>query len=77
MAELLNFAFNLYIIIVIVRVIFSWVNPDPNNQVVQFVEKATEPVLSKIRQVVPPISGLDLSPMILIFALYILRGLLW
>lgn len=76
MGRLLDTLFNLYILAVIIRVVLSWVNVDSYHPVVQFLIKITEPVLSRIRKVVPPISGIDLSPMILIFALYILRNLL-
>lgn len=77
MVRLLDFAITLYIWIVIIRVILSWVNADPYNQIVQFFVRATEPVLSTIRQFIPPVGGLDLSPLVLIFALYIIRNLLW
>lgn len=77
MVRLLDFAITVYIWIVIIRVILSWVNADPYNQIVQFFVRATEPVLSKIRQFIPPVGGLDLSPLVLIFALYIIRNLLW
>jgi len=77
MVRLLDFAITIYIWIVIIRVILSWVNADPYNQIVQFFVRATEPVLSKIRQFIPPVGGLDLSPLVLIFALYIIRNLLW
>lgn len=73
---LFDFLIQIYIGIVVIRVIMSWVQADPYNKFVQFVVKATEPVLSKIRQVIPPFGGLDLAPMILIFGLYILRRIL-
>ena len=77
MVRLLDTLIDLYILAVIVRVVMSWINFDPHNPFVKFLLQITEPVLRKIRQVIPPISGLDLSPMILIFGLYILRNLLY
>ncbi len=76
MIRLLDALVDLYILAVIVRVVLSWINFDPHNPFVKFLIQITEPVLSKIRQVIPPISGIDLSPMILIFGSYILRNLL-
>lgn len=76
MIRLLDTLIQLYVLAVIVRVILSWVSVDPYNPFVQFLIKITEPVLRKIRQVIPPLGGIDLSPMILIFGLYILRNLL-
>ncbi len=76
MIRLLDALIDLYILAVIVRVVLSWINFNPHNPFVKFLIQITEPALSKIRQVIPPISGIDLSPMILIFGLYILRNLL-
>ncbi len=76
MIRLLDALIDLYILAVIVRVVLSWINFDPHNPFVKFLIQITEPVLSKIRQIVRPIGGIDLSPMILIFGLYILRNLL-
>ena len=69
LADLVGFAFTAYFYIVIGRVIISWVNADPYNPVVKFLVQATEPVLEKIRRYIPPMGGLDLSPLLLILAL--------
>jgi YggT family protein len=74
LAKLLSVAFSAYIWIVIGRAIISWVNADPYNSIVRFLIQVTDPVLHKIRRYVPPMGGLDLSPMILIFALVFLQS---
>ena len=71
-AEILHLAITLYIYAVIARVIISWFNINPYNQVVQFIYRITEPPLSWIRRYVPSIAGLDISPIILIFGLIFL-----
>ena len=76
MAKLADIAITLYIFIVIARALISWFNVDPANPIVQFLIKATEPVLSRIRNIIPNFGGLDLSPMILIFGLYIAESFL-
>ncbi len=76
MIRLLDALFDLYILAVIVRVVLSWINFNPRNPFVKFLIQITEPVLSKIRQVLPPFGRIDLSPMILILGLYVLRNLL-
>jgi YggT family protein len=76
LAELINLVFSAYILIIVGRAIISWVNPDPYNPIVRFLIQATEPVLQKIRRYIPPMGGLDLSPMLLIFALYFLRSII-
>lgn len=74
LAGLVGMIFQLYIFIVIARALMSWVNPDPYNPVVRFLIQVTEPALSRIRRVVPPMGGMDLSPMILILALVFLQS---
>lgn len=71
-------AIEIYIWIVILRVIFFWVNADPYNGFVRLVGTLTEPLLAPIRRALPPwrLHGVDLSPMIVIIALYILRAFL-
>ena len=72
LAQLLDFAITLYIYAVIARAIISWFNADPYNPIVRFLHKITDPVLYHIRRYVPVMGGLDLSPLVLIFALYFL-----
>lgn len=73
-ARIIDIGVTLYIFAIIVRVILSWIQYDPYNAVVKFINDITEPPLAKIRQMVPIFGGLDISPMILIFVLYILEG---
>jgi len=76
LAKLINFVFDAYVIIVFARVVISWVNADPYNPIVRFLIQATEPVLYRIRRVLPPLGGLDLSPMVLILAIIFLQSIL-
>ncbi|HKW58148.1 MAG TPA: YggT family protein [Candidatus Dormibacteraeota bacterium] len=66
----------IYLFIVLIRVIFSFVSPFPTNPVSRFAWDVTEPVLAPIRRVLPPMSGLDLSPMVVWLAGFVLLGLL-
>jgi len=75
LATLLDLVLSAYIWIVIGRAIISWVNADPYNPIVRFVYEVTEPLLARIRRVVPIIGGgIDFSPMILIIAIMFLRS---
>jgi len=66
-----------YFWIIIARAVISWVNPDPFNPIVRFLYRATEPVLRPIRHRLPTMAmGLDLSPMVVLLAIYILEGFL-
>lgn len=67
--------FTLYIWVIIIRALISWVSPDPYNPLVQILYKLTEPVLRPLRRLVPPhkLGGLDLSPLIAILLLVLIR----
>ncbi|MFA7021120.1 YggT family protein [Aliarcobacter sp.] len=67
----------LYKWIVIISALLTWVRPDPYNPIVQMLYRLTEPVYAKIRQYIPTtFGGLDLAPLILIFALIFLETFL-
>jgi YggT family protein len=66
-----------YFWIIIARAVISWVNPDPFNPIVRFLYRATEPVLQPIRHRLPTLAmGLDLSPMVVMLAIYVLESFL-
>ena len=70
---LIHYVLWLYMIIIIVRAMLSWVNPDPHNPVVQFLRRMTDPALYFIRRNIPlPRTALDVSPIILLLALMLL-----
>ncbi len=73
LAGVLEIAFQLYIWVVIARALMSWFNPNPDNQIVRLVIDVTDPPLRLIQRFVPQIGGLDLSPVILIFALLFIQ----
>ncbi len=69
-AKILDLGINLYIIIIIVRTVLSWFNPNPHSPGMAFLVRITEPVLYPIRRFLPLSGvGLDLSPIIAIFGL--------
>ncbi len=73
-ARVLDVVLNIYMWIIIIRALISWVNPDPYNQIVQILTKVTEPVLRPIRKMVPPHKlGVDLSPLIAVLAVVFLQ----
>ena len=72
-AQVLNIALTIYLWIVVIRAFISWVSPDPYNPVVQFLHKTTDPVLNPISRALPPMGGMDMSPLILILIIYFLQ----
>jgi YggT family protein len=72
-ATVLDTVLWLYMWVIIARALISWVNPDPGNPIVQFLERVTEPVLSPIRRWVGWRMGIDLSPIIAILIISFLQ----
>lgn len=72
--QVVDLLFTLYIFIVVARALISWVNPDPYNPIVRFLHNATDPVLYRIRKVIPlQFSGFDFSPIVLLLGLSVLK----
>ena len=74
--ELLNLTINIFIFTVFVRVILSWINPDPYNPVAGVLYSLTEPIMRPARRLLPPIGGMDLSPILVTIGLILLQMLL-
>lgn len=75
--QLINLLFQIYIFIVVARALISWVGPDPYNPIVRFLYQATEPVLERMRRLLPlQFGGVDLTPVALLLALYVAKDLL-
>jgi len=74
LVQLVHMVINLYIWIIIISALLSFVRPDPTNPIVQALYRLTEPVYYWVRRKMPfvIISGIDLSPIIIIFALQFL-----
>ena len=65
-----------YSLVVVVAVVMSWVRLDRRNPLMIVLDSLTEPVLGPIRRTLPPMGGVDFSPMVLLVALQVLTGLL-
>jgi YggT family protein len=64
----------LYRWVVVIRVLISWINPDPYNPIVQFLRSVTDPAIEALRRVMPNFlwsTGLDFTPLILILLLQV------
>ncbi len=70
-ASILNIVLTLYMWILIARAVISWVNPDPYNAIVRFLYNVTEPVLYRVRRLLPlHFGGMDFTPLIVILGIY-------
>ncbi len=72
---LVNLAFQLLIVLILVRAVLSWVRPDPYHPAVRFLNQITDPILAPIQRLVPPISGIDVSPVVALLLIEVLRRL--
>ena len=77
-ASIIDFLLTALYWLILVRALLSWVNPDPFNPIVQFLNKVTEPILAPIRRVLPPALrfGIDISPIIAFLGIMFLRSFL-
>jgi len=71
-AALLRYVLYAFIIVMLVRVAFSWISPYPTNSVSRFTFRITEPILAPVRRWLPPVSGIDLSPLVVTLVAYFL-----
>ena len=75
--QMLQMIIDIYIWVIIIAALISWVQPDPYNPIVQTLYRLTEPVYAYIRRYVPTvIGGIDLAPLIVIFGLQFIELLL-
>ena len=73
-ATVINIGLTIYMWIIIIRALISWVSPNPYNPIVQFLYRATEPVLWRVRRLLPIGGfGIDFSPIIVILVIYFLK----
>jgi len=76
-AGIVDFLFTVYTWVIIGRAVVSWVSVDPHNPIVRFLYEVTEPLLSRVRRLIPfNTGGIDLSPVILILAIMFLQSFL-
>ena len=73
---LLIWVIQLFVLLVFIRVILSWISPFPTNSVTRFFWLVTEPVLGPIRRSLPLMSGIDLSPLVVWVVSLVLIALL-
>ncbi len=74
LAVIAQMVLNIYLWIVIIRAVLSWVNPDPYNPIVRAIAAVTDPVLQVVRRRLPVVFGaVDLSPLLVILVIYFLQ----
>ena len=74
--QLVQLASWVFSLLIIVRVIMSWVSPDARNQIVVIVHRITEPVLAPVRNLLPAMGGIDFSPLLVLIAVQVAEQVL-
>ena len=74
--ELVDLLLNIFLFSILIQVVLSWVNPGAYNPAANLLYSITEPLLRPARNLLPPMSGLDLSPMLVMIGLVLLKMLL-
>jgi YggT family protein len=57
----------------LIRVLLSWVPSDPSSPIIRIIHEVTEPVLAPLRRVIPPVGGMDLSPIVAMFVIEMIQ----
>jgi len=73
--ELVVLTFNVFIFAIVIQVILSWINPGTYNPVNALLYSITRPVMGPIQRLIPPVSGIDLSPLVALIGLQVLKML--
>ena len=74
LGQVLNAVLSFMILLVVVRAVLSWVNPDPYNPIVRFLNDSTDPLLNWMqRRVKLNFGRIDFAPVVLLFALLFLQ----
>lgn len=74
--ELVELVINIYLFGILIQVILSWVNPGSYNPATALLYSLTGPVMRPAQKILPPMGGIDLSPMLVMIGLILLKMLL-
>jgi YggT family protein len=84
-AEIIGFLINLYIFVIVAHVAVTWLvafkvldlNNEQARNLVEMLKRATDPIMKPIQKYVPPLGGIDISPIVAIIGLQILARIVW
>ena len=74
--ELVSLGFYVFLFSIFILALLSWINPGQYNPINNLLQQITEPVLRPARKLLPPMSGMDLSPMLAMVGLWLIKLLL-
>ena len=74
--ELISLSFYVFLFSIFILALLSWINPGQYNPINNLLHQITEPLLRPVRRLLPPMSGMDLSPMLAMMGLWLMKLLL-
>ncbi len=74
-ADLLSLAVNIFMVAILVQVVLSWVGQGVHNPLTTMIYSLTDPVLRPVRRLIPPIGGMDLSPLVVLISIPLIKML--
>ena len=74
--SVIHFAIDIYRYILLASVLASWIPDAADHPIVRFLNRLTEPVLAPLRRVIPPLGGIDVTPLIVFVGLGLLQRLI-
>lgn len=74
-ADLLSLTLNIFMVAILVQVVLSWVGQGVHNPITTTIYSLTEPVLAPVRRLIPPIAGMDLSPLVVLLSIPLIKML--
>tara|TARA_B100001093_G_scaffold256145_1_gene244963 strand:- start:431 stop:682 length:252 start_codon:yes stop_codon:yes gene_type:complete len=77
LTQLLDALLGAYSLILLGKAIVSWFPVNTYNPIVRLLDRLTEPVLTPVRKKVPPVAGMDLSIVLVLVVISILRNMIW
>ncbi|MBU4564276.1 MAG: YggT family protein [Desulfarculus sp.] len=73
--QFISWLLGAYMWVIVASAVITWVRPDPGNPIVRFLFAVTEPVLWRVRRIIPTnFGGFDIAPVILILAIIFLQN---
>ena len=76
MISIIHIAFEILTYIIIIRVILSWFPHNPYQSLIKLIYQISNPILNPIRNFVSPIGGIDISPIIAIFIIQLIKNII-
>ena len=76
LVQVLSSMLRLFSLMVVIYALLSWIIADPRHPLYRFLQSMVEPVLNPIRKILPPIAGFDISIVVLLMGIEMLRSFL-